>query len=237
MKKILFLLLVLFSTGFLHAQDDFEPKWILGGSVQFYHSNNFFGYYGVLNPGLGLPVQSGDQKVTSFDFVPYVGKEINEHWIAGVQVGYGYNKSESSSSVIFFPDTNVINRVSETQEHGFSAGLFGRYTVNPQQNIQFFLQPAISFGQQNSKQTDSFAGTQNETEQKLRTNYFNTSVSPGVAWNPNYRLRILARLGFLSYVTGNYAFDPEDSRYEDSFSSFQANFSLSTFVFSLEFRL
>jgi hypothetical protein len=70
-----------------------------------------------------------------FLFQPYFGKNLNERWIAGLITNYSLQIINSE----FYED----NRTGKSTTHSGGLGIFARYLLNPDHNLEFHLEPSV----------------------------------------------------------------------------------------------
>ncbi len=213
MKNTFILFLILLLSSPLTAQEE-KPdlSFIVGGSFNFNFSKN-----NNLN-NFNSQLVSDNIKFTSFNFAPFIGKEVTENWLLGVNLIYGSRSWELEVDESKFSTTDI------------GIGLMGRYYFTPANKFSFFAQPSVFFNSSSSKNEDN-GNTFGE-----RTT---TTITGGVAAGARYRLTkklyITIRFGGLSYSTGKTKFDDQD--FEQDFNSFDFNLRLSSIFFGVELQL
>src|SRR5690606_13274706 len=123
---ILIVLLFSFSHGVFGQDTEHKNKIVLGGSMSFVTQNNAYPFSSlsrIPNNTIGgiYSNNTDDAKYTSFAFTPYLGKEINPHWIVGIQLEYRFEKY-TANDVLFFGQTNPVDTESNTDQIGI--GIF-----------------------------------------------------------------------------------------------------------------
>lgn len=232
--KNLILTALLFSLfhGVYAQNTEHENKIVLGGFTSFHTQNNTFPFSSLsriaINSIGGIYANNtNDTKYTTFAFTPYLGKEINPHWIVGVQLDYRFEKY-TANDVLFFGQTNPIDTERNTDQIGI--GIFARYIFNPKNQLNFFLQPNIGYNLLNEEALED-----SKVVQEQKTSYLSLSVGAGMLYNINDKIRATLRTGGLTYINGNW--EIKDTNEGNKFSSFGANFNLSNISFGFEIRI
>lgn len=231
MAGLKFLLFIPIFIGQLTAQEEVTTnRFILGGSINFITQTNTFPFSTLpITSGFGLVFSdnTNNTKNTIFSVSPYVGKGINPNWVVGIGLSYRYNSFIAEDAFSFNqPAPSDLNR--KTNDFGF--GLFGRYTLNPEQRFNFFLQPytQYNFLVENTK-------NDNELIQIEKVSYFELGTSLGVLYAINSRFRATLRAGGLNYISGSWKIRDTDIR--RTFNSFGFNLNLSTIFIGIEMKL
>lgn len=214
-----------------NAQDEItNNNFVLGGSVSFMTQNNTFPFTGLsINSGIGgiYSNSTNDTKNTSFSITPYFGKELNSRLLLGLQLDYRVGKY-TADNIFIFGQTNQVD--FERNSNQFGIGVFARYTLNPDQQFNFYLQPSFEYNLLNEEESQDSDITQEE-----KANYFHLTVIAGVLYNINNKVRATLRTGGLSYVNGKWKIVGTDV--EKSFSSFGTNVNLSSISFGFEIKI
>ena len=230
MKKLTLIALLISIFQVANAQEvETGNKLILGGSMNFVIQNN-----------LDLPLVSGtgfifpyyrsdDTKSTVFNISPYFGKEINRHFIVGLQASYSIRNYIIYDAYVPYPLNRPVDIENNSSQIGI--GVFSRHTLNPDNKFNFFIQPYFQYNILNSKRNE---GTSTPFEEKA--SYFQIGSGMGILYNINDRFRATLTTGGLSYLNGKSERKGTPNK-EKSFSSFRANISLSTIYFGLELRI
>lgn len=207
---------------------EMDNPFILGGSLNISYAKNTFGNIPLLFRSIGLPIvftgDDEDLNTTSFSIHPYFGKELNPNWALGLQIGYDYTKQETVE------DGETI---AEADVNGFRIGGFGRYTFQPEQKLNFFLQPYFEYSSSNQTGMDFLTDIDGELSM------VDIGVDGGFLYNFNDNLRATLRVGLLNYVNGNYTRETDDPGIDvdKDFSSFGLNLRMSTVFFGMELKL
>ncbi len=231
MKKIsLTLILTLLFFGTQAQEETIANQFVLGGSLNFVSQKNSV-------PLVGLPVGGNfgvifsdnlnDTKNTVFSFSPYFGKEINANWLFGLQLDYRLNNYTAEDAFNFSGGDPIdFNRKS----NNFGFGLFGRYTLNPAQRFQFYLQPFAGYNllSENTKNNDILV-------QEQTANHFEAGVGLGILYNINSKFRATLRTGGLNYINGKWKV--KDTPIDKGFSSFGLNLNLTSVFIGVEMKL
>lgn len=229
-KSPLILLLIIISFGIEAQEENVANQFILGGSLSFLTQKNAYPL-SILNVNLGsggfFSNNLNDSKNTIFRINPYVGKELNAHWILGLQLGLSTQNYRVEDALFFGPSGPVdFSRKS----YQVALGIFARYIVNPVQRFNFFLQPSI----QNNffRENTAYDG---EVTEKEKASFIEVGIGVGMLYKINDRFRVTLRSGGLNYINGKWEIlDTDISR---KFSSFGGNLNLSNLSFGVEVRL
>lgn len=232
MKKITILTFILFIFNYSFAQEETttDNKFVLGGSISISTQNNYLpiSSLGSVNSiGTIYSNNTDDFSSSSLSFSPYLGKEINKNVIIGVQLNFRGTSSETKD-VEQFGQTETVDFERKTSRLGF--GAFTRYIFNPEQKLNFFLQPYVLYN--TSKQENYIDAVINYEEQ---ANYINVGVSIGGLYAINDKIRATLRAGLINYVNGSWEVD--NSGTKTNFNALSANLNLSSIAFGFEVRL
>jgi len=229
MKKLILAILLFSIFQVSNAQEEETiNKYVVGGSFNFISQNNTFplGAFSITSVVGGVfSTSTSESKNTSFSLTPYIGKEINAHWLAGLQFDYG-SSSYTVERNLFSPSGGEFKRT--TNQLGF--GLFARYMVNPKNKVVFFLQPATEYNTLTDKE---FLDNLERDEEKAT--FFEAKVDLGIVYNVSDNVRLLLRNGGLLFISGKW--EDTDSEEERDFSSFSTTLNLSNVFFGVELRL
>lgn len=233
-KYIFISLILLFLIQNTHAQEkDFTSNFVIGGQFSFLSQNNY-------NPAVALDVNSGiggvgqiystsyrDSKNTRFSFAPYLGKQFSPNWMVGARLNLGFSKSTSENAVIFNPiGGNVILDI-ESNVTNIGLSVISRYTVNPDQALQVYLQPFLAFTRITAKNKEDNVEVLEEN-----INNFELGSAVGLMYHFNDKWAVLMSLGGVSYNRGKSKF--KDTTIENDFSAFSARFGLSSIYLGVE---
>lgn len=217
MKKITLLTLILLCFHTINAQNNPPSEiglLVLGGSMNFSIQNS--------NSG-----SSDENTRTNFNLSPYVGKQLNDMLLLGVQLDYGYSIFKADDTFVF-GQPNTVDRKATFNRFGI--GVFSRHTLNPGSKFNFYLQPYFNYSFDKEKEIwDS------DTVSETNRNGINVGLGLGVLYDINDRLRVLIRTGGMNY---NYAKNKiVDTDIENKSSSFGTNLNLSNIFFGVELKL
>lgn len=135
-----------------------------------------------------------EQRYTTFNtisLVPYIGLEANERWMFGLQGGI-YLRHSTDNNIAANP-AKIVNKRST-----YSVGALARRTFMEGKPLRFFLEPGIRYSWDQRETLNVPLFTPVPLEVKALAIY----ASPGVTWSVSDHFRLLARLGYLRYVTG-----------------------------------
>ena len=229
MKSLYLFLLVFCLNAPLFGQetDPPVPKWVLGGSVQFSFQNNSFpGSPGLLfftTPTI-VGTSTTPARNTSFGASPYLGRQLNDRALVGLRLEYQgrYYKAEDVvlSTII---DTIDFTRVN----HQGGLGLFMRWTFNPQNKVQVFIEPSLGYTAQVAELANDGVPFSREI-----TQFGSLNASLGASYLLSQRWRLLIRSGSASLLVGQWHLDNSTER--NNFTLFNTNLSLSSIRFGAE---
>ena len=208
---------------------DLSRNLVLGGtfglSIQENNNNPILTSTVINGSFVRLPIET---KRSNFSLNPYLGSEVSDHWILGGRGTFALNTIHYTNIRRFI--AGILELVEQDRRMtSFGIGVFGRYTVNPDQKLSIYIQNAF----------DYIIGTERIEERgievgKEKYTSFELSAIPGVNWKVSDRFSLLANLGVLRYRNGTWKEELEEI--ELDFSAFDINFNLSTFRFGGEFR-
>lgn len=229
--KNLSLLFLLVCSQFLQAQEDeISSPWVLGGSFSFSSQNGAFPFsFLELPTGFGgiFSSSSDDIKNTTFRVSPYLGRQMNNHWMAGIDLHY-QTRQYRVTDVITIPQQSTVDYKRNSKQ--YAIGLLARYSFIPDGRFDFFLQP---YGQLSVARVENFVDEILDDEQKA--NYINLGSDIGLSYNISDRWRAILRMGGLRYITGQG--ENANTGEEQDFSTFGLNMSLESVGIGAELRL
>jgi len=200
----------LFFTQDIKAQSDtLSYSNIIGGSVSFFADENVVAPIITTTIPVTLGTSSNDRKGYSVNFNPYYGYKINRHWIVGLSLSMSKRKSEYSNFNTIRLDVlgnpTITESKTESSANNLGAYIFGRYFVNPQNKLKFYLQPQIGLSKYKTdyknlslQQDIDLLTSSSET----KTTSYNAAVVFGINYALNHRWRINCTLGYISYSRG-----------------------------------
>ena len=181
MKIFIWLSFVAMSFINLNAQNENGKNAIvIGGNMNILAQNNTFPFSSnnrVSGNGVLYSNSTNDSNRLGLAFAPYIGKEINASWLLGISLDIEFSKTVTKDALYF----NQLNSVDvKFPGKGIGGGIFARYTFNPQNALNFYVQPYVEYDYLSEK---SF---QDEivTERK-RTNYVDIGLKGGMLYNIN----------------------------------------------------
>jgi len=211
--KLHILIIFFLLTQTIYAQEDTRNyNYIAGGTMNFSYNKTTYTGSGIA--GIFPGGASGTRR-TDFVIQPYIGKLLDEKWTLGVQLNYRIYRNEGNSSIGNYGE--------------IGGGLFGRYTLNPAQKFNIYIQPSASYYHAYLKNERNTGDIQREKDNSL-----SVRSDLGVLYVLNEKFNLNLQLGGLSFVAGHR------KRLEESISnyytSFNANLRLSSLSFGLEFK-
>lgn len=207
----------------LFAQDQpITKNYLLGGSISFQIQKNSFPSSSI-GIGPGFYSQNNDNlRYLTFSFSPQFGKQISEKWLVGILGNLSlsrYENNNSQGTTLDF-DRNSIQ---------YGGGIFGRYTINPENLFNFFIEPNIEYYlfsltvKQNSVKTE---------EQKA--NFIKIRTQLGGLYRISPKFNLSAKIGGLDYVNGHW--EIVGTKDDKNFSSFYSSFNLANLFFGFEWK-
>jgi hypothetical protein len=233
--KNLFILLLFFSAStYLSAQ---SKSYIIGGNFNFNSQKNnpplgFYSYLG--NNGYYYNNYGNSDRIySSFSFNPYIGKNINDKWTIGTYIQTRFSSLTYSYTSLINSSFMTINTENKTVSLGIS--LFGRYNINPSNNLIFFLEPHIGIITLNEENKDIDINNVNISTTKYKAKNINIGVNIGAKYIVSSKVNILANLGGINYNTGDWE-SANISQKNSNFGSLNADFNLSNIFFGFEYK-
>ncbi len=235
MKNLMLTLVVLANLVQLQAQEEtVDTKYIIGGGISYSNQNNNLGTHNNFAIGGYLPGSLDYQYDTNYDvftFSPYVGSVLTPRWTLGLNLDFGFGKTTVKVAP---PTTAELNYTAAIQKIGI--GIFSRYHFNPQQQFQFFLQPYLQYyyiKEENKREGDVFS--------KGASELIELGIRPGILYQIQKHFRMTLRFGGIVYSNGKSVYTPNDlpnqvQEQEQNFSTFMANFNLSSLVLGAEWN-
>lgn len=227
MKKFtLLILFILIFQGLNAQEEEITNKYVLGGTINFSTQNNAYPFSTFsVNSGIGgiFSSSSNDIKNANFAISPYIGKEINSHWVGGIQI-------DLRRAIFKFRNAQSSSGEFERKSSQIGFGIFARYMFNPENKFVFFLQPSLEYNA--LKEEEYF---QSELDQESKSKFIEARINLGVVYNINEKFRLILRAGGLFFVDGKW--EEIDTDNEIEFSSFSANLNLSNIFFGFEMRI
>lgn len=194
-------MLILAITCQLNAQEEAQSDkgFFVGGRVAYStgNSNLFVGSSGNIEA----------RKATSILLSPYIGGKSGEHWVFGIGFGISYRSNISVQRL----DPYTSNEI-KSQYSSIAPYIFGRYSINPAQKLQFFLAPNAEFRFGTYDRTIKRTGTVLDSS----SNYgWEARIGLGIQYRINQHLRLLSTFGAVYYEYNKT--EDSESRKELSF--------------------
>ncbi|MCB9340373.1 MAG: hypothetical protein H6577_19800 [Lewinellaceae bacterium] len=201
----------------LKAQDENPPRYIIGGGLRIFVSNNISSDDTQIN----IAPNKGEYVETGFAIAPYAGKYLTQRQIFGLVVGYELtiNKPNSLSNEKY--TANAI-----------STGVFYRYLLNPGNKLVVQIEPSILF----QYQTAGYK-SDNLPNNNLNLNALvgRIEISPLISYALSDKLNLVGRFGALQFLTGYWDYGGGNDK--QTFSHFSTNLNLSYLQLRLEVKL
>jgi len=230
MKNISLIVLIILYAQSIHAQEsEADHSFILGGSVSFsiQTNNTPFSIFPVSLPVGGIYTVGLENAQTSHLLLtPYIGKQLNERWLVGMDLRYQSRNYEARD--VFFPDPAPVD--IRQVSRGVGVGLFARYSFMSVTKFDFYIQPFTQYFTVNDKEF-----IEEELENENNANYIAAGSDLGITYNISDHWRATLRIGGLRYINGSWK-DVETSEGND-FSSFGLSASLANLGLGVEYKL
>lgn len=214
MLRHVFLVFLLSVSVGASAQEGYVPfRFVLGGSLS-YSSTGGSNSDIVL---VGSPTNAfSTQNTSTFSINPRFGTQISLRSLIGAS--FGYSRSRRTFVVSGSPANNVdlINRQT-------TLGLFWRWTANPANRLQVYLQPNVGYVFGSSE--DTFSGTSTSDDQAF--SFLSLGTGLGVQYTLSSWLRLLAETTGLRYTSG-------ETNLDDQFTRFDLGITLNSFRLGAE---
>lgn len=220
MKNLIFLFLLL--SFALHGQEsDNTNRYILGGSLSVFSSNN-------INPESestvsGTTFISPGSKSNNHivGFRPYLGRQINQRSIIGVRFSTGFSLSKFRFDD---EDEDSFRQFSYT----IGGGLFYRYYINPKNKLKVFVQPFADISTINGESEQAAPSFEEN-----RTINFDAGIGLGLIFSLSEKWNLLANIWSIDYRHSNFktALKPES----EISNTINANLSITNIGFGAEF--
>ena len=203
MKKLILLIIFILTNFLSYAQETSAKKRIIvGGAIGFVTQENnypltgaswsFFSKYA----GSRASSRNDNAKNSYFSIEPYVAKEINQHWLVGIQSSLKVRRYKAFNSYSYQVH-DTINYSIKSNELGIA--FFGRRTFFPEQRFNFFLQSRVKYGI--SKRNIFY---DDKTAREGELHILEIGIDAGAQYDVNEKWRIIIRFGGASFVTGKW---------------------------------
>jgi hypothetical protein len=153
-----------------------------------------------------------------FGFYPKIGYAVNNNFILGIGLGYGYNKSDAEDFLsVFDSKSNTYTITPYAQKlfpisKSFALKLSGEFTYG--------------LSKHNTKREDQSFNT--ESKQIL------IGVRPGINYTLSHKIMLHANIGYLGYEHQEFEVNNEEDQKRESFG---LNLSTSDLTFGMTFIL
>ena len=169
--------------------------------------NGFFKGNAFVGGSLGFSSEKdGETKKTTIDFSPKIGFFITNNLAIGMDLGYGQNKTITTSIV---GENKTI----------LTVGAFGKYYFNPSNQFSLFGNLGFDYN------------STNDLIAKYKTNGFDIGLSPGVSYFLSNNFVLEASIGKIGFVSTK-----PDVKEAVSKSTFDFNLNISTITFGLSYK-
>lgn len=199
-------------------------QYILGGSFAFSSDKNGSPTDNIISSLTIFPSNFIESSSGGFRLSSYIGRQVSDNFIIGIFGGYAISRGTNTYNNLI---TNEIETSKSNGSDG-SIGAFARFTLFPENSLNFFFQPNISYVGQKTSSTFENLNTEN------KYHYIRANIGLGMLYNITEKWRATLRLGNINYVTGSRAATQNNPK--KSFSNINSNFSLASFQLGLEYR-
>ncbi|MFT5166169.1 MAG: opacity protein-like surface antigen [Saprospiraceae bacterium] len=229
--KLVLILVMVSLFQIMNAQDESSANPIvIGGSLNFLTQNNTYPFSSLtINSGIGGIYSNSTNQTKNFTFSisPYIGKELNQNWLLGIELDYRIGNYKAEDTFVF----GQLNTVDfERKSNQIGIGIIIRYILNPEDQFNFYLQPYVEYNILNEEESQDSNVTQEE-----KANYIELGIGGGILYNINDTWRATIRIGGLNYVNGSWEIVDTDTG--NDFSSFGTNLNFSSIRFGIEMKL
>ena len=128
-----------------------------------------------------------DKSFTTFTIAPEVGYNLNEKWAVGVALGF------TTGDLMTF--TDKFGGTYNGKATAFEIKPYARYTFAKLDNFNFFIDGAVWYSNANLKDND------------VKVNTFGIALQPGVAYNVNDKISLVAHIGSLGFESQKPNYD------------------------------
>lgn len=148
----------------------------------------------------------GEFKVDNFNFDfsnnvirPYVGFSLNKHFTIGVNFGISQNVD---NNYLDYSSNGLPTSIFTTKFRTIQYGLFGRYTINPEKKLSFYVQGAINH---NTTKVDLYlfnSNTIDPLENSINSdseNFMSANLALGLKYSISPRFNVLLDFGGLEF--------------------------------------
>lgn len=178
-----------------------EAAWLLGGSIGYDRSSNTVLY----------PSADRETSQSQISIRPYLGKRLNERWIAGLTLGYSFISNNL--------DLEEDNKTEKTRVQSGSVGVFARYGFNPGHKLLFQIEPSLLF---NRGQTT--IKVRNDEIYNASNTSFAVGIDPMVSYEMSTKVNLIGRLNGVSYEVGTWTLKGDSAK--TNFSVFNGTLNL-----------
>lgn len=202
-KIIAFLFFAIYCQG---QESEEVKKWVLGGNLSYFNS--------VLDQG-----DDDDDSERRFSWTPYLGYQLNNKWLIGVQMRFGWSESDREFLLL-----NSILRQNITSNI-YGIGVFSRYHLATGEKWAIFIQPSYL----TTLSSATYTTNGDESESDILS--MNISASLGGYYNLSKNWRLTINMGNAYYENQREEF----ANGNEVFNQFSGiDMSLSNLRFGLE---
>lgn len=256
MKTLFVLIILIFSCLYVMGQVDTDvskSNFFVGGSASYATSTDDNTPL-LLNTTIVFP-PSTEIKTISYSFRPNVGMQLSNNIALGLRLAYTYSNFNSTTPFVILPTFPSPNEGftgflrSDRNTKDYSGSLFLRYTLNPDNKLQFIIEPSINYTK--TKVNGVSRSDQMTTILRQDMDGIGVTVLGGLTYEFSERFRLISYIGGISYEIGNFQetqinssnlldqfgqlITNEVSTLDRNFSSFTTNFRLSNIQVGVEF--
>ncbi|MEO1714898.1 MAG: hypothetical protein AAFU60_16325, partial [Bacteroidota bacterium] len=171
-----------------------------------------------------LGTSTSPARNTSFGASPYLGRQFNDQTLLGVRLEYQGRFYKAEGVVL----STLIDTIDFTRvNHQGGLSIFLRWTFNPQNKVQVFVEPSLGY----TAQVAELANDGIPFDREI-TQFGSLNASLGATYSLSQRWRLLVRSGSASLLVGQWRLDNSSKR--NNFTLFNTSLSLSSIRFGAE---
>ncbi len=144
LAKLFFTALVILFAQQVYAQ---SSPYFTGGYIDAYGSKT-------VDKGANTSQNSNNKSLSQYSTSVFLGRRLNEHWRAGVNLQYSYRKQFAYwSQITYGTDTIIAVTQVTTRTQTAGLGIFAYYLINPDNQLVFYLYPTIKYAKNKQETT------------------------------------------------------------------------------------
>ena len=221
---------LLLSLNLESQEDNISGQFVIGGTFNLTAQTNAYPFStisissGLTGIGGIFSNTTNDSKNQLILFTPYFGKELNAHFMIGLNLDFRTGRYETTTfPIVSQPDEIELERKSNQ----FGFGLFTRHMFNPQNDFKLFIQPYLLY--QQLSEDEYWDG---ELAREEKANYFDLGLRVGALYQITDVFRITLQAAGINYINGNW--EVIDTDIESDFNSINTSLDLASLLFGVE---